>query len=62
MIISGALGNLMDRIRYGAVVDFLDFHVMEYHYPSFNIADSVIVLGSLMILYYDLRGNKSNAS
>ena len=62
MIISGALGNLMDRIRYGAVVDFLDFHVMEYHYPSFNIADSVIVIGLLMILYYDLRGNKSNAS
>ena len=45
MVIGGALGNVIDRLRFGAVVDFLDFHLFEYHWPAFNVADSCIVLG-----------------
>ncbi len=45
MIVGGAMGNLIDRIRFGAVVDFLDFHLGAYHWPAFNVADVCIVLG-----------------
>ncbi len=44
-IIGGALGNLIDRIRFGAVIDFLDFHVGDIHWPAFNVADIFIVIG-----------------
>ena len=51
LILGGALGNLMDRIAYGYVVDFLDFHWGSYHFPAFNIADSAITCGAaLMVL------------
>jgi signal peptidase II len=51
LILGGAIGNLVDRLRYGMVVDFLDIHVFQYHWPAFNIADSAISIGvSLMIL------------
>jgi len=50
-VIAGALGNVVDRIRYGAVVDFLDFHIMGWHYPAFNVADSAIVLGIAFIVF-----------
>jgi signal peptidase II len=50
-IVGGALGNAIDRFVHGAVVDFLDFHAMGYHWPAFNIADAAITLGvGLMIL------------
>lgn len=45
LIAGGALGNLIDRIRFGAVVDFLDFHIGGWHWPAFNIADICIVVG-----------------
>lgn len=45
LIAGGAIGNLIDRIRFGAVVDFLDFHVGGWHWPAFNIADICIVVG-----------------
>ncbi len=51
LIIGGALGNLIDRIRYGAVFDFLDFSVFDYHWPAFNIADSAICIGAAMIIF-----------
>lgn len=53
-IIAGAIGNIIDRIFYGAVIDFLDFHLYEYHWPAFNIADSAIVIGvvTLFIISY----------
>ncbi len=45
LIVGGALGNLIDRIRFGAVVDFLDFHIGGWHWPAFNVADVCIVVG-----------------
>jgi signal peptidase II len=45
LVLSGAIGNLIDRFIYGEVVDFLDFHLFSYHWPAFNIADSAITLG-----------------
>ncbi len=45
MIAGGAVGNLIDRLRFGAVVDFLDFYLKGYHWPAFNVADSAITVG-----------------
>lgn len=50
LVIGGAVGNIVDRIRHGAVVDFLDFHLYGYHWPAFNIADSIIFLGVVLLL------------
>jgi len=51
LVLGGAVGNLIDRLRYGMVVDFLDVHAGPYHWPAFNVADSAISIGvSLMIL------------
>jgi signal peptidase II len=50
-VVSGALGNIIDRITYGAVIDFLDFHLLGYHWPAFNIADSFIVIGAFVLLF-----------
>ena len=47
LIIGGALGNLIDRVRYGHVVDFIDAYWGDYHWPAFNIADSAIVVGAI---------------
>ncbi|WP_338666201.1 signal peptidase II (plasmid) [Pararoseomonas sp. SCSIO 73927] len=55
LILGGALGNLVDRLRHGAVTDFLDFHVQGYHWPAFNLADSGIVLGVALLLFGELR-------
>ena len=49
-IIGGALGNVIDRIRLGAVFDFLDFSVGEYHWPAFNAADSFICIGAALVI------------
>lgn len=50
MVIGGALGNVIDRVRFGAVADFLDFYAYGYHYPAFNLADSCITLGIALLL------------
>lgn len=56
LIIAGAIGNAIDRVRFGAVVDFLDFHYLGFHWPSFNVADIAISTGvGLFILYEVLK-------
>ncbi len=54
LVFGGALGNLVDRIRHGYVVDFLDFYVGEMHWPAFNVADSAITIGAILLLFYFL--------
>ncbi len=50
LVIGGAIGNVADRLRYGAVIDFLDFHVYGIHWPAFNIADMAVVIGIVMLI------------
>ncbi|MGE4343616.1 MAG: signal peptidase II [Geoalkalibacter sp.] len=50
LIFAGALGNLIDRIRFGEVIDFLDVHWHQYHWPAFNMADSAITVGVALLL------------
>lgn len=49
MVIGGAIGNIIDRLRFGAVFDFLDFHVAGWHWPAFNVADSAICVGVFLL-------------
>ncbi len=51
LILGGAIGNLVDRIRYQEVVDFLDFHLFRYHWPAFNVADSAITIGIALMVF-----------
>ncbi|MEO1191920.1 MAG: signal peptidase II [Pseudomonadota bacterium] len=55
LVVGGAIGNVIDRLRWGAVVDFLDFHAFGWHWPAFNVADSCIVIGVGLLLYDGLR-------
>lgn len=50
LVFGGALGNLWDRVAHGQVIDFLDFYVGSHHWPAFNVADSAIVVGALLLL------------
>jgi len=50
LILGGAFGNLWDRMRAGHVVDFLDFHIGQYYWPAFNVADSAIVIGAILLV------------
>lgn len=52
MILSGSMGNLIDRIIYGYVIDYLDFNILGYNYPIFNFADMCIVIGIILILIF----------
>ena len=51
LILGGAVGNLVDRVRYGEVVDFLDCWIGSYHWPTFNVADSCITVGTALLLW-----------
>ncbi len=53
-IFGGAIGNIIDRVLYGAVVDFLDFHLGQLHWPAFNVADSCVFIGTFGYLVADL--------
>ncbi len=55
LILGGAIGNVIDRIRYGYVIDFLDVHLNSYHWPAFNIADSAICIGAVLFIIDELR-------
>ena len=50
LVVGGALGNIIDRLRQGAVTDFLDFYWRDWHWPTFNVADTAITLGAVLIL------------
>jgi signal peptidase II len=52
LIFGGAIGNMIDRIRFGKVIDFLDIYIGSYHWPAFNIADSAISIGLAIFLYH----------
>jgi signal peptidase II len=55
LILGGAVGNLIDRLAYGHVIDFLDFHVGGWHWPAFNVADSAITVGAALFVLDELR-------
>jgi signal peptidase II len=62
LVLGGAIGNVIDRITVGAVVDFLDFHAYGYHWPAFNIADSAITCGAALLIWDGLRPRRPAAS
>ncbi|BEU95694.1 lipoprotein signal peptidase [Acidovorax sp. DW039] len=53
-IMGGAVGNVVDRLMHGYVVDFLDFHAMGWHFPAFNVADSAITMGAICLILDEL--------
>jgi signal peptidase II len=57
-ILGGALGNLIDRVAYGYVVDFLDFHWGGYHFAAFNVADSAITCGAALLIWDSFKGKE----
>ena len=61
LVMGGAIGNVIDRARWGAVFDFADFHVRQWHWPAFNVADSAIVIGVGLMLIDSLIGEKQRA-
>ncbi len=61
LILGGAIGNVVDRLRFDAVVDFLDFHLAGYHWPAFNVADSAITVGVALMLWHQFRVGKDSS-
>lgn len=59
LVVGGALGNVIDRLAYGKVVDFLDFHLAGSHWPAFNLADSAIFLGVGLMLLAQIRESRA---
>ena len=55
LILGGAIGNLIDRVAYGHVIDFLDFHMQGWHWPAFNVADSAITVGAILFVLDEFR-------
>ena len=60
LILGGALSNLLDRIRFGRVVDFLDFYVRSYHWFTFNLADTAIVAGAFLLILEVMSSSRQN--
>lgn len=60
LILGGAIGNLIDRIRFGYVIDFADFHWFHtYHWPAFNVADTTIVVGVVLLIFYTITHDQT---
>ncbi|MDP2792897.1 MAG: signal peptidase II [Sulfurisoma sp.] len=59
LVLGGALGNVIDRLRFGAVVDFLDVHVAGWHWPAFNVADSAITVGVTLLVWHSFVHKES---
>ena len=62
LVLGGAVGNLVDRLRLGYVVDFISVHYREWYFPTFNIADAAITVGAALILLDSLRSDRDDAS
>lgn len=62
LVLGGALGNLIDRVRFGYVIDFLDFYYAGWHFPAFNVADSAITLGAVLLIWDSLRNKEKSAA
>lgn len=62
MIFSGAVGNLIDRLRFGAVVDFVDVYIGTAHWPAFNVADSSITVGAALLIWEMIRSGKGRSA
>ena len=60
LVLGGALGNVIDRVRFGAVVDFIQWHAAGYYWPAFNLADSAITLGAALLIWDQLFGKPEN--
>jgi len=58
LVMGGALGNVIDRMRFGAVVDFIQWHVAGHYWPAFNVADSAIMLGAVLLLLAQLTAGR----
>jgi len=61
LILGGAVGNVIDRLRFGQVVDFLDLHAGGWHWPAFNVADSAITVGAVLLILEGLRHREKRA-
>jgi signal peptidase II len=61
LILGGAVGNAWDRLRFGYVIDFLEVHIVHYHWPDFNLADSAIVIGGILLFFDALLSGKESA-
>lgn len=62
LLLSGALGNLIDRVLFGYVIDFLDFYIGNYRWPAFNVADSMIFIGAGLMIFDSFKnGDKDNS-
>ena len=61
LILGGALGNVIDRLRFGMVVDFLDFHAFGWHWPAFNVADSAISVGAVILILEGFLGREKRS-
>jgi signal peptidase II len=61
LILGGAVGNVVDRLRFGHVVDFLDLHAAGWHWPAFNVADSAITVGAALLILDGFRHNEKRA-
>ena len=62
LILGGALGNVIDRLVVGAVIDFLDFHVRDHHWPVFNVADTAISCGAILLVWEALTAKRRAAA
>jgi signal peptidase II len=61
LVLAGAVGNVIDRILIGSVVDFLDFHAFGYHWPAFNVADSAITCGAVLLIWDAFQPHRKGA-
>ncbi|MFT5634813.1 MAG: signal peptidase II [Cognaticolwellia sp.] len=60
LMLSGAVGNLIDRVLFGYVIDFIDFYGFGYHFPAFNIADSTIFMGAALMIFDSFKNGESS--